>query len=552
MESVDEAVKHTFVCDGPPNVGGTHSLNQHPLNEAIPSQTPSSLQSRRENTEERLVVMTSTRGDKGPHSVRVYEIDHLTKKEEAYHHDRSAPQSEFVHPTEARTSTNAKDFDVPTEEARIRKGQQETTSTLAVTDGIPSDIQPKVFSTNEPTQQPITPLDLHKNQSGEALDTSNKDHYDRSHERLMHVISIKTEEMNTRDEPLLQIPGEHNPSPEDTDASSMSKDSLPQTISITEYNKHSAVYKESDQNDCTLEIKTSAVQEHDAEEMVHAVIPTEGQRVQSVILMDGAAQSSLQPEITDEHEQFSMPTSIQPPDTFLLDTSVPIKPVEEADKPTPNCGMQKVEEGVILLLHSQQWTTVSSGPTSVIKHLMQDPSLPILMKPVEEESIHSPACDGPEYIHPTIEATLSKTPPEVHSVEENTIDEKLDVIEPTGENKDDDTDAGRPAEREEVKLREESYLQPELIHPPEANKQINIDPPLNSSVNLLLLLKVTFTYHCKYAPFYIYIYILLYRWTKRIVLLLIDWKKRKRLLLPQLLLMISYRISNQSNLRGRC
>ena len=640
MELVDEAVKHPFLCDDLPNIGGTQFLDQHPLSEAIPSRTFSASWSKVENTEGRL----ASPGDK---ESGVFESDKLSENKEAYHHDRSALQPEVVHPPEAWTYTNAKNLDVPPEQARAPKTNPEVSIMLTDTDGISSDIQQikierKVFSTNEQMQQLITPsessLDLHKHLSGEALETSNKEPYDMSHEREMIATRGHTEETNTRDEPLLQIPGEHHLSPDN--ASFLSQASLSQAISMAESNENTDVHKEPVPNDCTVEMETSGVQaqEHSPEEKVDAELPTEGQEVQSVfidgttpslfqhgssqdqkqfstltsiqpphtfvldtsepvegankftsncgtleigecvitqpfnqhvhirepiavaehlmqdtslsvqtkpieeentspedtdaslppsismaesndhtdvhkepgpndrtvemiisgvqaqehsqevhnIFMDCATPSLFHPGSSYEHNQFSKLTSVQPPDTFVLDTPSPSEPVEEANKPTSNCGTLEIEECAITQLLNQHETPVSSELIAVVEHLMQDASLSVHMKP-NEDNIHLPVGDGLEYIdtaspdqHPTTEAILNRAPSEVSSVEENNTEEMLDAVATIGGNME-DTAVGRPAERIEAQLREESCLQPELIRLPDTNKLISIADPCASS-----------------------------------------------------------------------
>eukprot|EP00731_Ephydatia_muelleri_P022617 Em0015g200a len=644
-ELFEEAVKHPFLCDDLPNIGGTQFLDQHPLSEAIPSRTFSTSWSKVENTEGRLA---SPGGDK---ESGVFESDKLSENKEAYHHDRSALQPEVVHPPEAWTCTNAKNLDVPPEQARAPKTNPEVSIMLTDTDGISSDIQQikierKVFSTNEQTQQLITSsessLDLHKHLSGEALETSNKEPYDMSHEREMIATRRHTEETNTRDEPLLQIPGEYNLSPDD--ASWLPQASLTPAISIAESNEHTDVHKEPVPNDCAVEMETSGVQaqEPSPEEKVDAGLPTKGQEVQNVsidgttpslfqhgssqdqkqfstltsiqpphtfvldtpapsepvdrankptsncgtleigecvitqpfnqhahisepiavvehlmqdtslsvqtkpieeentspedtdtslpqafsntesnehtdvhkepvpndctvemiisgvqaqkpsqevhnIFIDGATPSLFQPRSSYEHNQFSKLTSVQPPDTFVLDTPAPIELVEEANKPTSNCGTLEIEECVITQLLNQQWTPMSSELIAVVEHLMQDASLSVHMKPIEEDNIYLLVGDGLEYIdtaspdqHPTTEDILNRAPSEVSSVEENNTEEMLDAMATIGGNME-DTAVGRPAERIEAQLREESCLQPELIRLPDTNKLISIADPCVSS-----------------------------------------------------------------------
>ena len=595
-----------------------------------------------ENTEGRLA---SPGGDK---ESGVFESDKLSENKEAYHHDRSALQPKVVHPPEAWTCTNAKNLDVPPEQARAPKTNPEVSIMLTDTDGISSDIQQikierKVFSTNEQTQQLITSsLDLHKHLSGEALETSNKEPYDMSHEREMIATRRHTEETNTRDEPSLQIPGEYNLSPDD--ASWLPQASLTPAISIAESNEHTDVHKEPVPNDCAVEMETSGVQaqEPSPEEKVDAGLPTKGQEVQNVsidgttpslfqhgssqdqkqfstltsiqpphtfvldtpapsepvegankptsncgtleigecvitqpfnqhahisepiavvehlmqdtslsvqtkpieeentspedtdtslpqafsntesnehtdvhkepvpndctvemiisgvqaqkpsqevhnIFIDGATPSLFQPRSSYEHNQFSKLTSVQPPDTFVLDTPAPIELVEEANKPTSNCGTLEIEECVITQLLNQQWTPMSSELIAVVEHLMQDASLSVHMKPIEEDNIYLLVGDGLEYIdtaspdqHPTTEDILNRAPSEVSSVEENNTEEMLDAMATIGGNME-DTAVGRPAERTKAQLREESCLQPELIRLPDTNKLISIADPCVSS-----------------------------------------------------------------------
>eukprot|EP00731_Ephydatia_muelleri_P022618 Em0015g201a len=490
---IEEDNIHLLVGDGLEYID-TVSPDQHPTTEAILNRAPSEVSSVEENnTEEMLDAMATIGGN-----MEDTAVGRPAERIEAQLREESCLQPELTHSPEANELVHIAGPCVSIGRVMFDCEHPETVLYTPAEDVQTLEPDGPVISTNEPTQQLITPaghgrdIDKLEVEGGDSIKT---ELYNSSYEREMIATRMHTEETNTRDEPLLQIPGEHNSSPEHTDASLLSQatsDSNHVDGPVSNFSeKHvfmilwvetdTPTNMESVPNDCTVEMETSGVQaqEPSPEEKVDAGLPTEGQEVQSVAL-DGVTLTLFQPGSSYEHNQCSILTSIQPPDTFVLDTPSPSEPDEEANKPTSNCSTLEIEECVITWPLPQQWTPVSSEPLAVVEHLMQDASLSVHRKPIEEDNIVG---NGPEYSdtaspdqHPTTEAILKRAPSEVSSVEENNTEEMLDAMATIGGNME-DTAVGRPAERIEAQLREESCLQPELTHSPEANELVHTAGP---------------------------------------------------------------------------
>ena len=410
--------------------GGLEYIDTQPLNEqpsSVPSEgilvrTPSEVPSvEKDNVEGKLDVMAPTAGDKEGTVIDVSPTEaHLQVEGSAL---------QFSDPAGTKTRADTKES---LQAVGCDQGQPYMSVSSDVANDIPSNIQPpkheeEVLLIIEPTQQVITPpldtLDPQEHQTGDLEDTASNELYDWRRKRGKYVKKSGRKKTNAGEEAILQFPRQHTTPPQDIDSPS-----LPVTndFMVKLVDKNASIGVEMVTSSNVLQTKHTYFEDK--------MLPIEVDKAQSTV-GGGTTPSSLQQGSPPDHN-IPLPTSLYP---LATDTSLMMQtePTEETNKKTSELGGLWKECVDTKLIDSWQ-------PTSI----------------------------------PSEGIVLSVIPSEVPSVEKDNVEGKLDVMSPTGGDKEGtvvEAERERPTEMEEPHLQGRSTPHlTEAIHSTEAKASTHL------------------------------------------------------------------------------